>query len=80
MTGDSLDRFLRLWIVTLMLIVSVVKPAFVQDASEAAEVVCPSVLGTGLTTQREFCDILIGRDPQVGVRVCLLYTSPSPRD
>ena len=71
MTGDSPDRFLRLWIVTLILIVSMVKPAFVQDASEATEVVCPSVLGTGLTTQREFCDILIGRDPQAGVRVVI---------
>ncbi len=71
MTGDSPGRLLRLWIVTLILIVSTVKPAFVQDASEATEVVCPSVLGTGLTTQREFCDILIGRDPQVGVRVVI---------
>lgn len=33
------------------------------------EVTCPAVLGTGVTTRREFCDVMVGRDPQAGVIV-----------
>jgi hypothetical protein len=36
-----------------------------------AEVVCPALLGTGLATGAEFCDILSGRDPADGVLIRL---------
>lgn len=32
-----------------------------------AEISCPSPLGLGIKTTREFCDVLTGRDPQTGV-------------
>ncbi len=31
------------------------------------EMTCPAVLGTGVTTRREFCDVMVGRDPQTGI-------------
>jgi hypothetical protein len=34
-----------------------------------ASMVCPSELGTGVTTKRRYCDVLSGRDPQQGVLV-----------
>ena len=37
----------------------------------AADVKCPAVLGTGVKSQREFCDILTGRDPAAGVLIAL---------
>jgi hypothetical protein len=37
----------------------------------AADVKCPAVLGTGVKTKREFCDVLSGRDPAEGILVTL---------
>ncbi len=34
-------------------------------------VVCPAVLGTGVKTGREFCDVEVGRDPQAGIVITL---------
>ncbi len=31
------------------------------------EMTCPAVLGVGVTTKREFCDVMTGRDPQTGI-------------
>ena len=36
---------------------------------EAAEVICPTPLGTGVTTKVEFCDVMSGRDVTAGVIV-----------
>src|SRR5688572_25429221 len=36
-----------------------------------AEVACPSPLGLGIKTVREYCDVLTGRDPQAGVIVTI---------
>jgi hypothetical protein len=36
---------------------------------EAAEVICPTPLGTGVTTKLEFCDVMSGRDVTAGVIV-----------
>ena len=38
---------------------------------EPAMVKCPNVLGTGVKTQREFCDVLTGRDPADGIVIDL---------
>jgi hypothetical protein len=40
----------------------VVKPVQVRP-----EMTCPAVLGTGVTSKREFCDVMVGRDPQAGI-------------
>ena len=37
----------------------------------AAAVQCPAVLGTGVKTQRQFCDVLTGRDPATGVLITI---------
>jgi hypothetical protein len=39
--------------------------------TEPAMVMCPSVLGEGVTTQRSFCDVQIGRDPAAGVLITI---------
>lgn len=39
--------------------------------SEPAMIMCPQVLGDGISTQKLFCDVLIGRDPTAGVIVTL---------
>lgn len=36
---------------------------------EPAKVVCPATLGTGVTSNRTFCDVLAGRDPAEGILV-----------
>ncbi len=36
---------------------------------EAPEVICPTPLGTGVTTKLEFCDVMSGRDVTAGVIV-----------
>lgn len=38
---------------------------------EAAEVDCPTPLGVGVTTKRQFCDVLTGREPGAGIRIVL---------
>lgn len=37
--------------------------------SMAAETVCPSTLGVGVTSKRQFCDVLINRNPSDGIIV-----------
>lgn len=34
-------------------------------------VTCPQVLGEGVRTKRQFCDVLIGRDPAGGILIAL---------
>jgi hypothetical protein len=34
-----------------------------------AEMTCPSPLGTGIKTKREYCDVLTGRDPKEGILI-----------
>ena len=36
-----------------------------------AEMTCPSPLGTGLKTKREYCDVLTARDPKTGILIKL---------
>src|SRR4051812_10076350 len=36
---------------------------------EAPEIICPTPLGVGINTKREFCDIMSERDPTAGVIV-----------
>ncbi len=36
-----------------------------------AEMTCPSPLGTGVKTKREYCDVLTGRDPKEGIIIKL---------
>ena len=36
---------------------------------EAPEIICPTPLGTGVTTKLEFCDVMSGRDVTAGVIV-----------
>jgi hypothetical protein len=43
----------------------------VEPTRVAPEMQCPSVLGTGVTTKREFCDILSGRTPLEGLIITL---------
>jgi len=48
------------------------KPAATPASSvklEPAVMVCPSPLGTGVSTRREFCDVPIGRTPADGILV-----------
>ncbi len=47
------------------------KPAAAARKTEAANVVCPAVLGAGLTTKTTYCDVLTGRDPAAGIVVTL---------
>jgi hypothetical protein len=44
-------------------------PAAVR--TEAPMVTCPQVLGQGVGTKRQYCDVLIGRDPAGGILVTL---------
>ena len=39
--------------------------------TEPADMTCPQVLGTGVTSRRQFCDVLTGRDPVDGILVRL---------
>jgi hypothetical protein len=38
---------------------------------EPAMMTCPQVLGEGVRTKRQFCDVLIGRDPAGGILITL---------
>jgi hypothetical protein len=38
---------------------------------ENAEVTCPAPLGTGVNTNRTFCDVLTGRDPSAGILITI---------
>src|SRR5262245_37308650 len=37
----------------------------------AADLVCPAVLGVGVTSKTSYCDVLTGRDPAGGILVKL---------
>src|SRR2546428_13435232 len=37
----------------------------------AAEMVCPTPLGTGVKTSQTFCDVMTGRDPGAGILIKL---------
>ena len=39
--------------------------------TEPAMMTCPQVLGEGVKTKRQFCDVLIGRDPAGGILITL---------
>lgn len=39
--------------------------------TETPEMRCPAPLGTGITTKREFCDVLTGRVPAAGIIITL---------
>jgi hypothetical protein len=43
----------------------------VATKSVAAELMCPSPLGVGVTSRANYCDVLTGRDPATGVLVPL---------
>ncbi len=43
------------------------KSAPAKTITARPEVMCPAVLGTGVTTRREFCDVMLGRDPNTGI-------------
>src|SRR5688500_13812673 len=46
-------------------------PAARKPTVAPAEMTCPSPLGTGVKTKREYCDVLTGRDPKEGILVKL---------
>ena len=48
-----------------------VPPAAAAPKIEAAEVTCPSPLGTGVNTLRTFCDVPIGRTSADGILITL---------
>ncbi|MEZ5283460.1 MAG: hypothetical protein R2712_01370 [Vicinamibacterales bacterium] len=68
-------------VVPVLLACLVAPPAFAQARKTPApsrsaglsrvqaDITCPSKLGLGVTTNREFCDVLTGRDPAAGVLV-----------
>ena len=39
--------------------------------TEVPEIACPAALGTGVKTQRSFCDVMTGRDPAGGIIITL---------
>ena len=46
-------------------------PAARKPTVAPAEMTCPSPLGTGVKTKREYCDVLTARDPKEGVLIKL---------
>jgi hypothetical protein len=46
-------------------------PAARKPTIAPAEMTCPSPLGTGIKTKREYCDVLTGRDPKDGIIIKL---------
>jgi hypothetical protein len=46
-------------------------PAARKPTVAPAEMKCPSPLGTGVKTKREYCDVLTGRDPKEGIIITL---------
>jgi len=51
--------------------VSKAAPAATKPVTVHPEMTCPAVLGVGVTTRREFCDVLVGRDPNAGIVIKL---------
>ena len=54
------------------------KPAAPATKTEPAMVTCPQVLGEGVRTKRQYCDVLIGRDPAGGILITLPPHSGNP--
>tara|TARA_B100001750_G_scaffold242176_1_gene255120 strand:- start:336 stop:947 length:612 start_codon:yes stop_codon:yes gene_type:complete len=48
-----------------------VQPVAQTTKSEPAQLLCPEFLGIGSATNVPFCDVLIQRDPELGIRVVL---------
>jgi hypothetical protein len=48
-----------------------VKPAATTMKREPAVIKCPAELGTGVKTQRVFCDVFTGREPAEGIIVTI---------
>jgi len=46
--------------------------------TEPATMTCPEVLGEGVRTKRQYCDVLIGRDPLGGILITLPPHSGNP--
>ena len=46
-------------------------PAARKPTVAPAEMTCPSPLGTGVKSKREYCDVLTGRDPKEGILIKL---------
>jgi hypothetical protein len=46
--------------------------------TEPAMMICPQVLGEGVRTKRQYCDVLIGRDPAGGILITLPPHSGNP--
>ena len=46
-------------------------PAARKPTVAPAEMTCPSPLGTGIKTKRDYCDVLTGRDPKEGIIIKL---------
>lgn len=46
-------------------------PAARKPTVAPAEMTCPTPLGTGVKTKREYCDVLTGRDPKAGIIIKL---------
>jgi hypothetical protein len=42
-----------------------------RPRTEPAKVVCPALLGRGVKTKLEFCDVLTGRDPKTGILITI---------
>ena len=49
----------------------VAKPAEPSRIAASAKVTCPQVLGNGVNSKLQFCDVVTGRNPADGVRVVL---------
>jgi hypothetical protein len=47
------------------------RPAARKPTVAPAEMTCPSPLGTGVKTKREYCDVLTARDPKNGILIKL---------
>ena len=46
-------------------------PAARKPTVAPADITCPSPLGMGVKTKREYCDVLTGRDPKEGILIKL---------
>jgi hypothetical protein len=53
-------------------------PPAAATKTEPATMMCPQVLGEGVRTKRQFCDVLIGRDPAGGILITLPPHSGNP--
>jgi hypothetical protein len=47
------------------------RPAAPAPTRQAPEMTCPAPLGSGVSTKRDFCDVISGRDPAEGIVITL---------